>query len=91
MERCSTSSRPNTSQHYQTLDSLRRKFASLHIKEIPTGDPLFPEDVHRAKHIRHKMSDQVDLGGSEEVTTNDSFPDECVLLRVKIGSPDSNW
>lgn len=33
-------------QHARTVNSLHRKFATLHRKKRPTGDPLIPDDVH---------------------------------------------
>ena len=50
------------------MDSLRRKFAALYRKPIPTGDPHIPVDVLRAKRIRGEMTDRIDLGDGEEAT-----------------------
>ena len=45
----------------RTMDSLKRKFSSLHRKRIPTGDPMIPNDVKWAKKIRGKMTERADL------------------------------
>lgn len=37
------------SQQGRTVDSLRRKFSTLHRRKMPTGDPKIPEEVLRAK------------------------------------------
>ena len=50
----------------KTVDSLKRKFATLHRKKMPTGDPLMPEEVRKAKHIRYKMTERADLGCGDE-------------------------
>ena len=50
----------------RTVDSLKRKFATLHRKKMPTGDPLMPEEVRKAKHIRYKMTERADLGCGDE-------------------------
>lgn len=52
------------------VDSIKRKFASLHRCKIPTGDPVIPPDVERAKNTGHKISERSDIGevegGSDE-------------------------
>lgn len=48
--------------HQRTVESLRRKFATLHRKKMPTGDPLMPADVRRAKHIRYRITERADMG-----------------------------
>lgn len=50
----------------RTVDSLKRKFSMLHRKKMPTGDPLMPDDVRRAKHLRYLMTERADLGVAEE-------------------------
>lgn len=52
----------------RTVDSLKRKFASLHRRKIPTGDPLCPDDVRRAKRIRYAMTERADVGDGAEAT-----------------------
>ena len=53
---------------HRTVDSLKRKFSTLHRKRMPTGDPLMPDDVRKAKHIRHKMTERADVGFGDEDT-----------------------
>ena len=36
----------------RTVDSLRRKFSSLHRSRVPTGDPNCPAEVREAKRIK---------------------------------------
>ena len=48
-------------------DSIRRKFANLHRKQIPTGDPSMPEEVKIAKRIKHKIGNKVNIGDAEEL------------------------
>lgn len=54
-----------------SLDGIKRKFATLHRKKIPTGDPLMPQEVRRAKHIRYKIVEGADLGEGNDDTTDD--------------------
>lgn len=66
---------PQTSR---TVDSLRRKFASIHRRKIPTGDPLIPADVKRAKKIRYRSTEKADLvlmddQGAESLPTSDGL------------------
>jgi hypothetical protein len=44
----------------QTLDSLKRKFKELHNKKNPTGDPLCPPAVRRAKRLRVEIINRLD-------------------------------
>lgn len=60
-------------QQDRTVDSLKRKFAVLHRKRIPTGDPAMPEDTRRAKHIRFKMHDRADLGEGDDINADEFF------------------
>lgn len=48
------------------VESLRRKFASLHRKRIPTGDPSMPYTVRKAKLIHHLIGHKTDLGYEED-------------------------
>jgi len=57
----------------RTVDSLRRKFNTLHRVKMPTGDPLMKPEVKRAKHIRYKMTDRADLGECDELDDIDSI------------------
>ena len=47
--------------------SIRRKFASLYRKGIPTGDPNCPEDVRLAKKIKRAIGDRAAIGDGEEL------------------------
>jgi hypothetical protein len=51
----------------RTVESLRRKYAQLHRKKIPTGDPYCPEEVRLAKRLRYKIGKKADMGDGEEV------------------------
>jgi len=64
----------------RTIDSLKRKFASLYRKKMPTGDPAILPDVRSAKRIRSKMTDRADLGEGNEIedTVNELFPDTAI-------------
>jgi len=50
----------------RSTDSLRRKFALLYRKNVPTGDPRIPRTVLLAKKIRDEMTERVDLGERAE-------------------------
>lgn len=63
-------------QNERTVDGLRRKFANLHRKKIPTGDPMMPEDVRRAKRIRYKMTERADIGVGDAASVEDFLPAE---------------
>jgi len=56
----------------RTVDSLRRKYASLHRKKIPTGDPECPVEVKKAKRVKRLIGIKADLGcGEEEMDITD--------------------
>ena len=40
---------------------IQSKFASLHSKKMPTGDPNMPADVKRAKHLHYKIMEESDM------------------------------
>ena len=44
------------------VDSLRRKYTTLHRKKIPTGDPNMPPEVRLAKRVKYAISDKAELG-----------------------------
>lgn len=72
----------------RNVDGIKRKFAALHRKKIPTGDPLMPPEVKRAKHIRFKITERADLGEGNDANADDFFGDED---EEDIGpSPSSN-
>lgn len=69
----------------RTVDSLKRKFSSLHRAKVPTGDPTIPPDVKRAKQIRYSMMERADIGEAE-----DSDDANCVLNLVNENSDESD-
>ena len=46
----------------RNADSLKRKFAGLYRKTVPTGDPIIPPDARRAKIIRSQMVERIYMG-----------------------------
>ena len=44
------------------VDSIRRKYHTLHRRGIPTGDPLCPADVKLAKKVKYDIGVKADLG-----------------------------
>jgi hypothetical protein len=40
---------------------LKQKFGPLHIQKIPTGDPMCPLEVQKAKHINEEIKKKADL------------------------------
>ncbi len=54
------------------VDSIKRKFKELYSKRVKTGDPNCPQEVRRAKRLRHQnvesmnASDLNFVAGSEE-------------------------
>ncbi len=55
---------PLNQQH--SVDSLKRKFKELHNKKIPTGDPLCPPAIRRAKRVRYLIIDKMDASDLNE-------------------------
>jgi hypothetical protein len=52
----------------RSVESLRRKFAFLHRKKIPTGDPDCPVEVRLAKRLKYPIGARADMGdGAEEL------------------------
>lgn len=74
----------------RTVDSIRRKFATLHRKKMPTGDPLMPADVKFAKRIRYAMRDRADLGGGDEADGSEFFPNEAMEVAESAGLTDTD-
>lgn len=68
----------NVGCNARTSDSLLRNLASLHRKLNRTGDPLMSEDVHKAKHIRYKMTERADIFVAEYTTAEAFFLDDDV-------------
>lgn len=52
----------------QTIYSLKRKFASLQRKKMPTRDLIMPPYVHRVKQIRYLMYDRMEIFDAEDAT-----------------------
>ncbi|KAE9000495.1 hypothetical protein PF011_g14146 [Phytophthora fragariae] len=57
----------------RTTDSLKRKFAKLHRKRIPTGDPNIPTNVLKAKRVRGEMTRRADLGDGEDAASESAL------------------
>jgi hypothetical protein len=56
----------------RTVDQLRRQFAKLHKKKIPTGDPSCPPEVKAAKRCKYLIRERADLGeGNSDVSNID--------------------
>ena len=58
-------------EHAQTYPgrdepSIRRKYHSLHRKNIPTGDPTMPPEVREAKRTKYMIADKANIGDGEE-------------------------
>ena len=51
----------------RSVESLKRKFKELHIKQIPTGDPHCPPAVRRAKRLREAIIALLDGSDQNEV------------------------
>ena len=56
------------SQNYpgRDIESIRRKYNSLHRKQVPTGNPNIPPEILAAKRIKQKIGDKADVGGGED-------------------------
>lgn len=57
----------------RAVDSIKRKFKELYSKRIKTGDPNCPQEVRRAKRLRHQIVESMNasdlntvVAGSEE-------------------------
>ncbi|PXF45098.1 hypothetical protein BWQ96_05137 [Gracilariopsis chorda] len=57
----------------RSTDSLRRKFAALHRKRVPIGDPRIPSSVLKAEDLREEMTTRVDMGEGEGAETDTFF------------------
>ena len=55
----------------RTVDSLKRKFKELHSKKVPTGDPVCPPAVRRAKQLRHIIIDKMDASDLNEPSSEE--------------------
>lgn len=47
-----------------------------------------PDDVRRAKRIRHKMSDRADLGAGDGATADDFLPEETADIGTELNISD---
>jgi hypothetical protein len=56
-----------------TMDSLKRKFKELHNNKNPTGDPLCPPAVCRAKHLRVEIINSLDASDLNSEEGGDSL------------------
>ncbi len=56
----------------RSVDSLKRKFRELH-KKIPTGDPLCPPAVRRAKHLQVEIISRLDASDLNSEEGGDSL------------------
>jgi len=72
------------------VDSIKRKFKELYSKRVKTGDPNCPQEVRRAKHLRHQIVESMnasdlngsgddDLGGEED---DDDLIDDDVIAEA---------
>ena len=50
----------------RTVNSMRRKHATLHRKQMPTGDPLMPPEVRAAKRVKYLIGSRADIGDGED-------------------------
>jgi len=84
----------------RNVDSLKRKFKELHNKKVPTGDPLCPPAVRRAKRIRYLIIDKMDASDLNEYNSDvgedgtgegedDRSGDELASFLVRGGSVGS--
>ena len=71
------------------VDSIRRKFASLHRRQIPTGDPAMPEEVRLAKHVKYLIGDKANIGDVEDEfeLERNSFNNEAEAEEQPVAPP----
>ena len=48
------------------IDSIRRKYNSLHRKQVPTGSPNITPEILAAKRIKYKIGVKADIGGGDD-------------------------
>ena len=84
------------------IDSLKRKFKELHNKKVPTGDPLCPPAIRRAKRLKYSIIDKMDASdlneeydsGVEEHGAGEGEDDrsgaDAASFLVRGGSVESN-
>lgn len=50
----------------RSVDSLKRKYASLYCRILPAGDSIIPLDVRRAKNLQDEVTERPDIGDGGE-------------------------
>lgn len=50
------------------IESIRRKYNSLHRKQVQTGNPNIPPEILAAKRVKQKIGEKADIGGGEDET-----------------------
>ena len=71
----------------RTKETLKRKFAALHNKRIPTGDPhIVPDTVRYAKRLIEEIKDKADISDGEE----DCAEEDCAEEDVPSGIQDAS-
>lgn len=45
----------------RTVDSLKWEYSGIHLKVIPTGDPIIADYVRSSNNIIHLMAENADL------------------------------
>ena len=48
------------------IESIRRKYNSLYMKKVPTGDPSIPIEVRMAKRVKYLIGDKAEICGGEQ-------------------------
>jgi hypothetical protein len=61
---------------FRSKESLKRKFRTLCVMKIPTGDPNCPAEVRRAKHLYELIQRKSDLSEGEGEDNNDNEQDD---------------
>jgi hypothetical protein len=69
------------------VDSIKRKFKELYSRRVKTGDPNCPQEVRRAKRLRHQIVESMNasdlntvVAGSEEQGSESGDDDASSLL-----------
>lgn len=57
---------------------------------MPTGNPSVHEDIHKAKEIRYKMSEQAKMNAGDEANAGNMFLEESTLGASTKASSDPN-
>jgi hypothetical protein len=48
------------------IESIRRKYNTLHRKQVQTGNPNVPPEILAAKRVKRLIGDKADIGGGED-------------------------